>query len=386
MKSKHKAGSSDNKYKNRKKIFIAITAFVLLAIGVEIIIYALNDKDYNNKHVSVAVCGAVNSPGVYSLPVNSSIGELVSKAKGFALNANMHNVDIEKILKKDSVYLIPFNRNKSDVMRAEVIDEMPTLEIAKKANKGESINFLFVGLPALYFLINYNTETNKTLVTYIPHSSLFLDNEYRLIDVYLTLGRSYAVDLLQKSLGIKIDYYFEQDRASFIRIVNELDGLDIELDEWFAEEYHMKPGMHNLNGFYSYEYVRYIQKKTKRTILKGDRLELAYNLRQKRMKQVIKAMLIKFKKSGAGDMIRTVASVMLGNNSDTNIDIKAITKLIRQVSDKPELSFQTIKGYYIKKNTNLYYIPTEWNYNQLRRKEVLDNFNVIKAKSKQELY
>lgn len=377
--------SKEEKYKRKKRILITSTVILLLFVGATVIFSGINCKRTTNNYITAGICGAINKPSVNRLPINSCLADLIQLGNGVKHNADLRHIDLNTVLQNDSIYHIPFRRKNDFKLERSAIDNMPVIRTSQ--NKGEEINFFYVGYPALYFLINYNTKTNRTLVTYIPHSSLFLDNEYRLIDVYFTLGREYAIDMLSKSLGIKIDYYFIQDRKSFINMIDGLGGLDIDVDEWYAEEYDLKTGMQKLDGFHTFEYIRFIQDKTKRSnIFKGKRLELAYNLRQSRMKRTIKALFVNFKKSSANKQISSLASVMLDNNTETNIRMSAISQLVQQVVDNQYIDFETIEGYYIKKNINLYYIPTEWNSKKLRKQNKLDNYQVIKGNKEQILY
>lgn len=377
-------GNTDN-YRKKKQLLIASTIILLLLIGASVLFSGINSPKGENKYISAGICGAINKSAVYRLPVNSSLADLVKEGHGVSHNADLRHIDLNTIIQNDSIYHIPFRQKHTPLLDRSIIDNMPVIETSQA--KGEEINFFYVGYPALYFLINYNTRTNRTLVTYIPHSSLFLDNEYRLIDVYFTLGRSYAIDMLSKRLGTKIDYYFIQDRTSFINMIDGLGGLDIDIDQWYAEEYGLQKGMQKLDGFHSFEYIRFIQKKTKRSnIFKGKRLELAYNLRQSRMKRTIKALFVNFKKSSANKQISSLAGVMLDNNTETNISMSAISQLVQQVVDNQYIDFETIPGYYVKKNTNLYYIPTEWNSRKLKKQEKLNTYRVVKGDKQQILY
>lgn len=386
MNPEYKHYRSKRQYKRKKNILIIATVVLLFLISLVVLLSGLkqHDKQSNTNYISAGICGAIKKPGVYRLPVNSSLADLLMLGNGLTHNADIRNIDLNTVLQNDSIYHLPVRKHNDYIIKTKAIQSLSP--IPAKNTKGEEVNFLYIGYPALYFLINYNTKTNKTLVTYIPHSSLFLDNEYRLIDIYFTLGRDYTIDLLQKSLGIKIDHYFVQDRSSFIAMIDQLGGLNINLDEWYAEEYNLKPGRQVIDGFHSFEFIRYIQKKTKITILKGDNLQLAYNLRQSRMKQTISALFCNFKKSAITKKLSTLAAIMRKNNTETNINIKALSQLIDQVQKNPKLNFETIHGYYIKKNNNLYYIPTEWNFKKLRKHQELNNYQVIKGEKQQILY
>lgn len=335
MNPEYKHYSSQGQYKRRKNILVIATIILLFLIGGVVLLSGLdnNNRGAGTNYISAGVCGAINKPAVHRLPVNSSLADLVVLGKGLSHNADIRNIDLNKILQNDSIYHIPFRKHNEYIINTKAIQSLTPIPASNI--KGEEINFLYVGYPALYFLINYNTKTNKTLVTYIPHSSLFLDNEYRLIDIYFTLGRDYTIDLLQKSLGIKIDHYFVQDRSSFIGMIDQLGGLSINIDQWYAEEYNLKPGRQILDGFHSFEFIRYIQKKSKMTILKGNNLELAYSLRQSRMKQTISALFCNFKKSAITKKLSTLAAIMHNNNTETNIDITALSQLIDQVQKNP---------------------------------------------------
>lgn len=87
--------------------------FILLFISLNNNEY-IDLSNYKSKTISVEIKGEVNKPGVYELPYNTKVGELIAKAGNYTLKANSDNLNEARILKNEEVIVVE-EINKEDV-------------------------------------------------------------------------------------------------------------------------------------------------------------------------------------------------------------------------------------------------------------------------------
>ena len=222
---KKKSNHTSRKYKARKFVFL----FVLLTL-ILLIFFSFSRKKINKdqRFIRVAVCGCVKKPAVYTMKEYSDLAMLVGRAGGFKLNADVMKVNLDLIVKHDTVYHIPCKKNKNNQEVYKYVKEV-NKEITKSYedlaksivgeendNEIEYYSILYVGIPAVFVLINYYPEFHRINFVHIPHSTVFLNNEYRLIDTFFTLDIYPTMRIIENRLKQRIDYYLIQDRFNFI--------------------------------------------------------------------------------------------------------------------------------------------------------------------------
>ena len=257
-----------SKYRRRKILFWWILSLVMF-IG--LILLFLNKQEVDqHRIIRVGICGCVNHQAVYSMREGSDLSMLVRMANGFRMNANVSKVNLDKIILNDSIYHIPCNAVEDISSRNTFINEINQtikssyVDISKQLiaeNKEKDIqqyNILYVGLPAVFVLINYYPEFHRINFVHIPQSTIFLDNEYRVTDIFFTLGIYPTMQIIQNRLKQKIDFYMIQDRMTFIDLIDKLGGVNIKLDPHYAEEYQLKPGPATIDGFHAWEFIRFL--------------------------------------------------------------------------------------------------------------------------------
>ena len=80
-------------------------------------------------------------------------------------------------------------------------------------------------------------------------------------------GYQLAIETVQQLTGEKINHFFNIDFEAFRRLVNDTNGVYLDIDRWYFndnsgggerfEQLDIKPGYQKLNGFDSLDYVRY---------------------------------------------------------------------------------------------------------------------------------
>ncbi len=382
-------------YQKMKALFLlsALLLFVILCI---VIFFPRGSNNEIRRFTTSGICGSIKVPAVYRLPLGSDLGSLIMKAEGITFNADIRNIDLNHIIKQDSIYHIPSRKRKRKLK--DIIDNSDTITFNPPV-EGEEYSFLYVGFPALYFLINYYPEMKRINVVYIPQSTIMLSNEYRLIDVFFTLGIDPTIDILEKQLKRRIDYYFIQDRNSFIGMIDELDGLTIPADTTYARAYGLRTGKQVLDGFLTWEYIRFIDPDSYRAKdrangmatlenleLETKNIELAYDIRQMRQKKVISILYSKFKSLNYVDKTKMITAIIKMFNYNSDVPVELALELLPTLRTGTTLQFGTLPGYYKSEGDNVFYFPYENGVETKKKSESLKVLESANRKTKQIIY
>ncbi|MFZ5942021.1 MAG: LCP family protein [Bacteroidota bacterium] len=345
--------------------------------------------------ISAAICGEVKHPAVYRMDQGADLSMLIKAAGGLTYRAEIREDELEQILENDSVYHIParqsFLPNDSllelqiaETYRKTASDSIQIIAGEYQQKEIRRMNILYIGYPAVYILISYYPDFGRISFIHIPHSTLFLANDDRLIDIYFTLGLEPTIGMLENRLAMKIDYYLIQDRFSFIDMVDLLKGVSINLDEPFAEAYNMAPGPAVLNGFYTWEYIRFLDFKRIKREFKQDintgltttdnfrvapsEWQNAYTLREERQRIVMQALRIAFQKLNLTDQVLMLNQ--LSATFETNMTGEMIIDIYRNILNTPEFSYGRLPGYYAGEGNKLFFFPDIPSFSQLRNQEI----------------
>ncbi len=351
-----------------------------------------------NDQIRCAVCGAVNVPAVYDMPADADLSMLIRKANGLKPEADVSKIDFELNLSHDSVYHIPAGGMGPGITKpgkstnylsdsswlAVYTPRLGRPEAGGIHEDPEEINILYIGLPAVYILIDYFPKYHRVNLTHIPHSSAFLANNYRLIDLFFTLGIEPTRNILQRQLAVKIDYYIIQDKSSFIKMINLMNGIQVNIDEPFAEHYDFESGKGTLNGFYSWEFIRFLDfKRIKREFtgyrqqdmtrkdvfkVKPDDWINDYVLRHQRQRYVINGMRESFLKLNPQNQLKTLK--LIRETIQTDMNLKLITEIYRNMLSSSDFSYGRIPGKYRSEGDALFFFPDEPSFKALRDREI----------------
>ncbi len=385
-------------YKKRKFIFWILLA-ILFCLTNGILLRPIFFRNLD-KHgsIRVGICGEVNRPAVYSMEKGSDLAMLIIKAHGTTSKADVPSINLNAILQNDSIYHIGAKRkaaarslNRKEFPGRQDIKppKLPAVQ-GKQGNDSlalpgvKVISVLYVGFPAVFVLIDFYPELDLINMTHIPHSTILLDNNDRLIDLFFTLGISPTSKSLEARLGYKIDYYMLQDKVCFVNMINGLGGVTVNIDKAFAEYYNIKKGESKMDGELAWEFVKFLDK---RRITRADKnakgidlirqdnflidpgeLQQAYIVRQFRQKKVLKAM----KKAFMGKSKREQAKVLalMSKELDTNIDLNFFLELYKNILTSSISSYTTLPGYYEKAGGDLYFYPDMPSFKMMKNKEI----------------
>jgi hypothetical protein len=400
-------GRHTDRYRRRKLWFwIAFILLFIIAAGL-FILFSNPEKIFRNKIITVGICGEINRDAVYRVAEGSDLAQLIRRANGLTINADIRKLDLSLVVLNDSIYHIPrrpYNGGMNmKTALSEAISRQYKITPAPLSYPDKDINhltILYVGFPAVYMLINYYPDQKRVSIVHIPHSTILLNNDYRLIDIFFTLGIDPTIKILENTLNQKINYYLIQDRFSFIDLVNMIDGIDLPIDQPFAEEYNLKAGNNHVDGFYTWEYIRFLDiKRMNRKLIPGKGedfvrqdnfkippkdLRLAYEMRQYRQRNVMNALRHAYGLAGVAEQVTIIKNIM--KSFETNIGKELVFSLYKDVLSTPGFSYATIPGYYSDLDDRLYYYPDIPGFQLLRNKENRKYLGLEKDKNAQVIY
>jgi len=379
----------------KRKMWFWIILLIILILGI-ILYFLLNKKTTEHRLIRVASCGCVNQRAVYTMREGSDLGMLIRLSKGFSINADVLHVNLDKIVLNDSVYHIPCQGAAGNKQRGEFIRQLNqsiklsykdlSKEVVAEAQQKdiECYTILYVGIPAVYVLISYYPEFHRINFVHIPHSALFLNTEYRLIDLFFTLDIYPTMRILEHSLQQKIDYYLIQDRFNFIDLIDLLGGVDINLDKPYADEYNLKAGKNRIDGFYSWEYIRFldwrnikmtVKSEKKKDLVRQDNfvmdprtMEMTYEMRNQRQRHVLEGMRQSFKGLSATDQLYVIENFK--NVFRTDMKVELLNLLYKDILSTPSFSYGNIPGYYSREGSKLFYYPDLPSFEMMRKREI----------------
>lgn len=388
--------SGRRKYQVRKTLFWIIVVLLMCLL----LIFTLNFKKpgKESRLIRVAVCGCVKNPAVYTLRESSDIAMLVSRAGGFKLNADVNHVNLERVVLHDSVYHIPC-RSLNDDTKAygyEMVKDVNSIirtsytnltnEIVAESNERELKHFsiLYVGIPAVFVIIDYYPEIQRINFVHVPHSTVFLNNDYRLIDLFFTLDIYPTMRIIEHKLKQKLDYYLIQDRFNFIDLIDMLGGVKINLDKPYAEEYNLSSGRNVIDGFHAWEFIRFMDWRNLKMNVDGDKkmhlvsndnfqiepktLERVYEIRNQRQRHVLEGMRSSFLNMEKAEQLKILTHFKDVFRTDMTNDF--LMQLYSDLLTTPNFSYGNIPGYYSGEGNKLFFYPDLPSFELLKNKEI----------------
>lgn len=400
---------SISKYKKRKIWFwLCLSCILLLGI----VLYLSTIKvETPQRLIRVGICGAINRPAVYTMREGSDLGMLVRMGRGFSSHANIAKVDLDRIVYHDSIYHIPASGNNDYSKRFSFIKEINqtinasftdvSKEVTFQTNQKEikQYTILYVGLPAVYVLINYYPEFHKINFVHIPHSSVFLNNEYRLVDIFFTLGIQPTVKILENRMKQKIDFYMIQDRFKFIDLIDRLGGVDVKLDKPYADAYELNEGSQVIDGFHAWEYIRFldwrnikmnVQKNKSIDLIQKDNFqadpgtwERIYETRNQRQRYVLMGMRKAFVGLEPSKQLDVVSN--FHKEFETDMTNQFLMQLYSDLLSTKNFAFGSLPGSYSHEGDKLFFYPDIPNFDKLR-KELIRNYLETRRDKEQTIY
>ncbi len=388
---------TQRKYRVRKVYFWVGLSLVAFFLIFRVYVYPFLIAETSKEFINVAICGEVQHPGIYQIPEGADLALLIKVAGGTTDKADFKKINIETVVKNDSVYYIPARidvKNEISLKNALISLQKDSFNYLSSQllknypieNEIKQTSFLYICFPAIFLLVNYVPEIERISITQIPHSSVFLSNSYRLIDLFLTLGIDPTINMLEKRMGQRIPFYLIQDKFSIIDLIDMIEGIDISIDAPFAEAAKIKAGFGHLNGEKTWEFIRFIDLKRikkdysiekkhedisdKKPEIKPSEWQLAYEMRNQRVRAVLKSMRSSFSKLNKvtqADIIYKISKTF-----ETNMSFTSLISLYTSMLGSTHFSYGTLPGYYNNEGNNLYYYPDVPSYRLLQHQQNKD--------------
>jgi anionic cell wall polymer biosynthesis LytR-Cps2A-Psr (LCP) family protein len=236
------------------------------------------------------------------------------------------------------------------------IPEMPKLKDIPQ------INIIYAGLPRTYILITIYPEHDLLLAGHIPWFTAIPDpinGTKTLYESYLYGGTSDLVRAVETITNKKIDYYFCQDRPSWIKFIDYLGGIKVDIPESFAKQYRVNKGIHIIDGYTSWLYITFISKDMRDIDISTGSLNRIH--RQKAfMLELYKKFVSNnfFTSAGLGKQILDAA--------ESNLTIQTAVPIAMKVKSmkKREIEYFTFPGVYKTINGQVYWETQLQSYQQ----------------------
>lgn len=320
-------------------------------------VIVLKNSDYENiKDLNKKTIGFIKDQNV-----NDAINTLDNKID-FKTNKYSNIADtIDSLLKdnskaivlEDANYTILAEENPKFVDKVKVIHtfaiDIKVKNINKKVNvTKDAFNIYISGIDSygkitsvsrsdVNMVVTVNPNTNEIVLTSIPrdyyvrlHNTTGYKDKLTHAGIY---GIDTSVATIEDLLEIDINYYLKVNFTSLIKIVDELDGINVYSKYAFTSRdgYTYQAGYNDLNGKEALSFVR-----ERKAFKEGDRV------RGENQQAVLEAII---KKALSPKIITKYNSLLnsVEGSFITNIDDSDITKLIKkQLNDNNSWSFKTL--------------------------------------------
>ncbi len=228
-----------------------------------------------------------------------------------------------------------------DIFSDTEVTKIPNKNIIPRSEEGVS-NFLLIGIEEIenarntdvMMIASINQHSKDiTLVSLLRDTYIeYEENRAKKLNAFYAIGgMSSLIEVIEENYRIKIDGYAYVNFDSFEKIIDELDGIDIELGAKEAaylnkENYISNPayrtvkaGMNHLNGNQALGYARVRKVET----LGGVTDDYGRTLRQRR---VLNAIFEKYKKKNIFDLLSITTNCLY--YVKTNVTSKQISNTI----------------------------------------------------------
>ncbi|MEA3499742.1 MAG: LCP family protein [Candidatus Marinimicrobia bacterium] len=348
MNRKYRRYTSNNNNNKKKKnnktlIIIVIICFLIALLSLKIIFFS-SKTIIEREKIYAGIGGAVKDGGVYEINEDTRIYELILSAEGLKERADIKNINVEEKVVPFEVYCIPYLLKKTLKKVITPKKAPPVKTVEKKLDfETRKINYVYVGLPRTFLLISVYPELDYIFTLHIPWYTLATaEFEYprTLYEVYLTGGIPFMLRGIQRITGETIDHYFAHDRPSWINFIDYLGGVEMNIPDEFAEEYHLQVGKQKISGVLTWELIRFISKENRRnkTWITGSQNRIFIQ------QEFMKSLFRKFKHLNIVDQAGIVKKILSEAETDMKID-----DAIKLASDVKQLKntgkdFNTLPG------------------------------------------
>lgn len=182
----------------------------------------------------------------------------------------------------------------------------------------------------------FNKDSKKVKLVSIPRDSLVNiegNGENKIAHAHAYGGTDLAVQTVENTLNIPIDYYVKSDFAAFTDIINDLNGVDVDVPFDFSEEgTEFEEGPATLNGEEALKYVRMRKEDPRGDLGRGERQQ-----------EVLESLI---KKAGSIESINNYDDVFdsVSENVSTNLTFGNMIALQQYADSLNEIDSSQLQG------------------------------------------
>lgn len=300
---------------------------------------------------------------------------------------------IEVIIIEDSVYHILEEESENFIDNAKTIYEF-SIDIKQKDIKKKvditkkSFNIFVSGIDTygninsvsrsdVNIIITINPTAHKIILTSIPRDYFVKLNgkdEYDKLTHAGIYGVDASIKTIEDFLGIKINYYIKLNFTSLVKIVDKLDGIDVDSKFSFTSQdgYTFKKGINHMNGKEALSFAR-----ERKSLPRGDKSRGENH--QAILTAIINKALTKSVLTKYNGLLKSLKPSIVTNLTDSEI-----TDFIKMQLDKNitwEITYLNLDGtdgfeytYSYSKNKLYVMIPDEESILEASNK-INENFN-----------
>lgn len=348
----------------KRKHIYAIT-YLLIIIATIIILLLLPRSCSYSGTIYAGVGGCVYDPGVYPMYKGMTLYELIRKADGMKPNADLDRFNPDMIIEPWESYCIPCKVKKDPPVK-QIIAEVAPYTPKRELNDVERFTIIYAGLPRTFILLDVYPNYGLISATHIPWFTAVHDlvgNVKTLYEMYLIGGTEALVRSVSDVTQTNIDYYFAQDRPAWIKFIDYLGGVKVDIPVEFAKQYRVNSGIHIIDGYTSWFYITFISKEMRRIDYKTGSMN-----RITRQKLFMEELYAKFKNLDFFRSSQIGKSIL--TDAETNLSAAQALELsnkVRKMSSN-NLKLFTYPGVIINYNGENY-----WEVNPIRYKNKIFN-------------
>ncbi len=116
---------------------------------------------------------------------------------------------------------------------------------------------LYAGSPGYYVVCRIDPAISSVVVMHLPGATSTgeLSIGVNVLSAAMSYGPQFAISMVERIVGFKIQYYFVQEREGLIRSIDLIDGVDVDVDADAARVMKIGNGLQHLDGLTAVRFI-----------------------------------------------------------------------------------------------------------------------------------